>query len=142
MNDVNDANDTVVEGDVPPGLLYSPDHAWVRDEGNGVAAIGMTRQAADAMGKLVYLDLPSPGEKVQAGKPAFDVESAKSISPFISPVTGVVEQNNEDAVDDPAIVNADPYGAWLCIVRIDSDTVNADGYLVDASHYATLVRET
>lgn len=121
--------------DIPEGLLYSRDHAWTRVEGS-LATIGMTRYAADQMGRLVYLDLPQAGDTVQAGEAAFDVESAKSITPFVSPVTGEVVQVNDDAADGPTIVNADPYGAgWLCKVEVDG----AGAGLLDAAAYASFV---
>lgn len=112
-------------------LRYSAEHEWIDDA--SPAKIGITQVAADALGDVVYVDLPEVGDTVTAGETCGEVESTKSVSDLYSPVTGTVVEVNSEAVDNPAILNDDPYGAgWLIIVE-----VSEEGPLMSAADYAS-----
>ncbi|AEG42875.1 glycine cleavage system protein GcvH [Isoptericola variabilis] len=116
--------------DFPTTLRYSVEHEWV-DDGTP-ATVGVTSVAADALGDVVYLELPEVGSTIEAGSVVGEIESTKSVSELYSPVSGTVVEVNQAAVDDPAIVNADPFGAgWLFKVE-----VTATGDLLTAEEYA------
>ncbi len=118
---------------VPAELKYTAEHEWV--SGDSPATVGLTAHAADALGDVVYLELPAVGDRVTAGAVCGEVESTKSVSEVYSPVTGSVVEVNQAAVDDPSLVNSDPYGAgWL--FRVD---VEEAGPLMDAEEYGRLV---
>ncbi|WP_017791828.1 glycine cleavage system protein GcvH [Leucobacter salsicius] len=115
---------------VKTGLRYSAEHEWVT--GDSPASIGISEVAADALGEIVYVDLPEVGTAVTAGEVCGEVESTKSVSEIYSPVTGEVVERNEDAIADPALINSDPYGAaWLFKVA-----VTEEGPLLTAEQYA------
>ena len=117
---------------VAPELKYSAEHEWVaQDSGNDVS-IGISAVAADALGDIVYVDLPEVGAAVIAGETCGEVESTKSVSDLYAPVTGEVTEINPAVVDDPALINSDPYGAgWLFKVAVTSE-----GPLMSAEEYA------
>ncbi|PZR53202.1 glycine cleavage system protein GcvH [Xylanimonas oleitrophica] len=116
----------------PENLQYSREHEWVDDA--SPATVGITSVAADALGDVVYLELPEVGTEITAGQVVGEIESTKSVSELYSPVTGTVVEVNTAAADDPATVNADPFGAgWL--FKVD---VTAKGELMDAAAYAEL----
>ena len=118
---------------IPTDRQYTAEHEWVQIEA-GTATIGVTAFATEALGDVVYLDLPAVGTAVVAGQPCGEIESTKSVSELYSPVTGTVAKNNDAAVQTPEVVNADPYGeGWLFAV-----TVEAEGPLLDAEAYAAL----
>lgn len=113
-------------------LKYSAEHEWIARDGAGPATIGVSAVAADALGDIVYVDLPEAGATVTAGEVCGEIESTKSVSDLYSPVTGVVTETNSGASEDPAIINSDPYGAgWLFKVDVESD-----GPLLSAEEYA------
>lgn len=113
-------------------LQYSAEHEWIARDGEGPITIGVSAVAADALGDIVYVDLPEVGATVTAGEPCGEIESTKSVSDLFSPVTGEVTEVNAAVVDDPALVNADPYGAgWLFKVAVESE-----GPLLSAEEYA------
>lgn len=115
---------------VKSGLRYSAEHEWIDDQ--SPATIGVSEVAADALGEVVYLELPEVGAQLTAGEVCGEIESTKSVSELFSPVTGEVVEVNNAAVDDPAVVNSDPYGAgWLFKVA-----VTAEGPLLTAEEYA------
>jgi glycine cleavage system H protein len=115
---------------VQAGLRYSAEHEWVNDA--SPMSVGVTQVAADALGEVVYVDLPAVGAIVTAGEVCGEIESTKSVSELFSPVTGEVVEVNETVVADPALVNSDPYGeAWLFRVAVRSD-----GPLLSAEEYA------
>lgn len=130
-----------VAGDLPTDLRYSKAHAWVREGADGTATVGITAYAAAQLGKLVYIDMPSEGDELDAGEESFDVESGKSISPFVSPVSGEVTQTNAAADDDPTIVNRDPYGeGWLVKIALaDADAAAVPDGLMTADEYKEFV---
>ena len=113
-----------------PDLKYSKSHEWVRMDGD-VAVIGISDFAQDALGDLVFVNLPQVGDEVTAGEPFGDVESVKAVSDLVSPVTGVVRAINEALLDAPEALNNDPYGAWI----IEVENVTATDELMDAAAY-------
>ncbi|WP_159793219.1 glycine cleavage system protein GcvH [Puerhibacterium puerhi] len=116
--------------DFPANLQYSREHEWVDD--STPAVVGVTSVAADALGDVVYLELPEVGTTIEAGAVVGEIESTKSVSELYSPVSGTVVEVNQTAVDDPALVNSDPFGAgWLFKVE-----VTGTGELLDAEGYA------
>jgi glycine cleavage system H protein len=113
-------------------LKYSVEHEWVAADGAGPSVIGVSAVAADALGDIVYVDLPEVGSTVTAGETCGEIESTKSVSDLYSPVAGEVTEINDAVVSDPALINTDPYGAgWLFKV-----SVTAEGPLLSAQEYA------
>ena len=106
---------------INPDLKYSKSHEWIRMDGD-VAVIGISDFAQDALGDLVFVNLPQVGDEVTAGEAFGDVESVKAVSDLISPVTGVVCEINEELMDAPENLNNDPYGAWIIKVENITDT--------------------
>ena len=116
---------------VQTGLRYSAEHEWIDD--STPARVGISQVAADALGDVVYVDLPEVGSTVTAGETCGEVESTKSVSDLYSPVTGEVVEVNQEAIDNPGILNEDPYGAgWLFSVKVESE-----GELMSAEEYAS-----
>jgi glycine cleavage system H protein len=114
-------------------LRYTAEHEWVAVDGD-VATVGITAYAADKLGDVVYVDLPKAGSSVAAGKVVGEIESTKSVGELFAPVEGEVVESNQAVVDDPTLVNSDPYGSgWLIKVRF---TELPD--LLDAEQYAKL----
>ena len=119
---------------VPDDLRYSSDHEWVRSDGPRVR-VGITDYAQDALGDVVFVDLPDVGTEVSAGESVAEVESTKSVSDIYAPVSGTVVEVNADLADTPEKLNEDPYGeGWLFVIEASSD---AD--LLDASAYRALI---
>ena len=117
---------------VPIDLRYTAEHEWVRE--GDPTTIGITATAAEALGDIVYLELPQPGTALTAGSVCGEIESTKSVSEIYSPVTGTVVAANSEAIADPSLVNADPFGrGWLLKV-----TVEATGTLLGPDEYAAL----
>ncbi|GHE30300.1 glycine cleavage system H protein [Streptomyces sp. 2132.2] len=119
----------------PQQLRYSKEHEWLSDAEGGVATVGITEFAANALGDVVYAQLPAVGDTVTAGETCGELESTKSVSDLYSPVTGEVVEANQDVVDDPALVNTAPFeGGWLFKVRIAEEPAD----LLSAEEYAAL----
>lgn len=114
----------------PVDLKYSKSHEWVKYE-DGVAVIGISDFAQDALGDVVFVNLPAVGDEVTAGESFGDVESVKAVSDLISPVSGVVCEINEDLEDSPESLNEDPYGAWI----IKVENVTDEEELLDSADY-------
>lgn len=115
---------------VQAGLRYSVEHEWVNAE--SPVAVGVSQVAADALGEVVYVDLPEVGAQLTAGQVCGEIESTKSVSELFSPVSGEVVEVNDAVVADPSLVNSDPYGAaWLFRVA-----VSEEGPLLSAEDYA------
>ena len=106
---------------IPAELKYSKSHEWVKMDGD-VAVIGISDFAQDALGDVVFINLPAEGDSVTAGESFGDVESVKAVSDLVSPVTGVVLEVNEELLDHPELLNSDPYGNWLIKVEQVTDT--------------------
>lgn len=115
---------------IPGELKYTKSHEWVKEE-DGVITVGLTDYAQSALGDIVFINLPEEGDDVTAGQAFSDVESVKAVSDVFSPVTGKVAAINEGLLDNPALVNEDPYEAWLIKVEAVSDTEE----LMDAAAY-------
>ncbi len=123
--------------EIPPGLRYSKEHEWVAAE-DSIATIGITDHAQDQLGEIVYIELPSVGDKISKDDPFGVVESVKAVSDIYAPVTGTVVEVNEDLPESPEVVNEDPYGdGWLIKVRI-SDPSDLEE-LMDGDEYAEMV---
>jgi glycine cleavage system H protein len=122
---------------VPDGLRYSADHEWVR-EADGRVRIGITDYAQDALGDVVFVQLPEVGARVDAHGILGEVESTKSVSEIYAPVAGEVVAVNGDLTGAPEQLNADPYGdGWICeIIPAEPDAVAG---LLDATGYAELI---
>ena len=114
----------------PAELKYSKSHEWVKME-DGVAVVGITDFAQDALGDVVFINLPQEGDSVTAGESLGDVESVKAVSDILGPVSGTVAAVNEDLADAPEALNSDPYGSW--IIKVDNITDEED--LMDAAAY-------
>jgi len=119
---------------IPSHLYYTDSHEWVSSEDNDNARIGITDHAQEALGDLVFVELPVVGDEISQGDPCAVVESVKAASDIYAPVSGKIIAINEDLDNDPALINADPYGdGWLFeIDLIDSEEL--DG-LKDAEAY-------
>jgi glycine cleavage system H protein len=122
---------------VPEDLRYSEDHEWVRVE-DGKARFGITDYAQDALGDVVFVQVPTVGSVVTRGASISEVESTKSVSDVYAPVSGTVVEANDALADAPQTINEDPYGeAWIAVVEL-SDPSELD-QLLDAAAYRTLV---
>jgi glycine cleavage system H protein len=123
----------------PDGLKYTKDHEWVRVEGD-VATVGVTDFAQDALGDVVFVDLPEAGEEVAAGDTVAEIESVKAVSDVFSPLTGEIVGVNEDLDGAEESVNEDPYGAgWLFQVKL-ADASELDP-MMDVAAYKAFVAE-
>ena len=123
---------------VPEDLRYTSDHEWVRTEDGGRIRIGITDYAQDALGDVVFVQLPEPGSKVEAGSSFSEVESTKSVSDIYAPVAGTVVEVNNELADAPQRLNEDPYGeGWICTIE-PSDAAAVDA-LLDAAGYQALI---
>src|SRR6185436_4559114 len=106
---------------VPAELMYTKDHEWAHIDEN-VVAVGITEYAQDALGEVVYVELPEEGEKVVQGEPFGVVESVKAVSDLFAPVSGTVVEVNESVIENPGNVNDDPFGdGWLIRIELDSE---------------------
>ncbi|MEU9995269.1 glycine cleavage system protein GcvH [Streptomyces sp. NPDC048370] len=116
----------------PQQLRYSKEHEWLSAVVDGVATVGITEHAANALGDVVFVQLPEVGDTVTAGESCGELESTKSVSDLYAPVTGEIVEANQDVVDDPSLVNSAPFeGGWLFKVRITDepgDLLSADEY--------------
>ena len=122
---------------IPDDLRYSSDHEWIRLEGTR-ARVGITDYAQDALGDVVFVDLPEVGATVAAGASISEVESTKSVSDIYAPVAGTIAEVNGDLAENPERLNEDPYGeGWIFLLDVD-DASALDG-LLDAAAYRTLV---
>lgn len=128
---------TVEPMNVPDDLLYSTDHEWVRRDGDRVR-IGITDYAQDALGDVVFVQLPTLDTEVTAGVSFAEVESTKSVSDIFAPVSGRVSEVNSELADQPDLLNSDPYGdGWICEIGM-TDPAELDT-LMDAAAYRALV---
>jgi glycine cleavage system H protein len=123
---------------IPEDLRYTAEHEWVAGDGSGSVRVGITHFAQDALGDIVYVQLPEVGAEVTAGDPLGEIESTKSVSEIYAPVSGSVVARNEAVVDAPEVINSDPYGAgWLVEIR-PADPAAVAG-LLTAEAYRELV---
>ena len=120
----------------PAELKYTKDHEWMMMEGD-IAVIGISDFAQDALGDVVFINLPEVGDTVTAGESFGDVESVKAVSDVNSPVTGVIVAVNEELADSPENLNSDPYGSW--IIKVENITATEE--LLDAAAYEAFCAE-
>ncbi|NLC76152.1 MAG: glycine cleavage system protein GcvH [Clostridia bacterium] len=123
----------------PNELKYSKDHEWVRVEGNK-AVIGITSHAAEALGDVVFVELPEVDDSVTAGEAFGSVESVKAVSDVFSPVSGTVVAVNEALLDSPELINSDPYGeGWM--IEVEMEDASQLEELLSASDYEAFLKE-
>ncbi len=123
----------------PDDIKYHKEHTWVKISGKK-GTIGITDYAQDALGDIVYIDLPEVDISVEANSEISEIESTKATSSVISPVSGKVIEVNEELSESPEIINEDPYGkGWVAILEIDNPSELDD--LMDASEYEKYVEE-
>lgn len=115
---------------VPAELKYTKSHEWVKEE-DGLYVVGLTDFAQEALGDIVFINMPEEGDDVASGESFADVESVKAVSDVFSPVSGTVAEVNEGLIDEPALINQEPYEQWLIKVKDVSDTEE----LMDAVAY-------
>ena len=121
---------------IPDDLRYTSDHEWVAP-GDGAVKVGITHFAQDALGDIVYVQLPEVGAAVALGDSLGEVESTKSVSEIYAPISGVVSARNDKLEDEPELINSDPYGeGWLVSIEPSDDTELAE--LLDANGYREL----
>lgn len=125
---------------IPEDLRYTENHEWVRLESDGAVRVGISDYAQDALGDVVYVDLPDVGRSVEAGESIAEVESTKSVNDVSTPVSGVVATVNEPLMDTPELVNSDPFGAgwFLTITPAEGESIDA---LMDAVAYTAFTEE-
>lgn len=121
---------------INPDLKYTKSHEWIKEE-DGVALVGITDFAQDALGDVVFVNLPEAGDEVVAGESFGDVESVKAVSDLLSPVSGIVQAVNEELMDAPEMLNSDPYGTWI----IKVEQINDYEALLDADDYEAFCAE-
>jgi len=122
----------------PEQLRYSDNHEWARLEDDGGIRVGITDYAQDALGDVVFVDLPEVGDEVAPGEPFAEVESTKSVSDVYSPVSGTIRLVNELLEDGPEVINHDPYGdGWFVVIDPEEDTTLDD--LMDAAAYRVFI---
>jgi len=120
---------------IPEDLRYAENHEWVRLEAEGGVRVGITDYAQDALGDIVYVDLPEAGGSVLAGASFAEIESTKSVAEVYAPITGTIVAVNEALLDAPELVNTDPFGEGWFVVIMPADTLALD-HLMDAGAYA------
>ncbi|MEV1331453.1 glycine cleavage system protein GcvH [Micromonospora costi] len=119
---------------IPEDLRYTAEHEWVAGDGTGTVRVGITHFAQDALGDIVYVQLPEAGTVVAAGDSLGEIESTKSVSEIYAPVSGTVAARNEALGDTPEVINTDPYGAgWLVEITPD-DPAAVDGLLTAGAY--------
>lgn len=124
----------------PDELRYTEEHEWARVEGRRFT-VGITDYAQDALGDVVYIDLPAHGTPVEQGQPFGEVESTKSVSDLYAPVSGTIVERNETLESQPELVNSDPYGqGWMVVIEADEDA--ATGALLSAADYDKLIESS
>jgi glycine cleavage system H protein len=124
---------------VPEDLRYSKDHEWARLEGDRVR-VGITDYAQDALGDVVFIELPEIGSTVKVDESFSEVESTKSVSDVFAPLAGTIVEINSDLADAPERINEDPYGdGWICLIEPDDPAAYES--LLDAAAYRDLTEE-
>ncbi|HWS37851.1 MAG TPA: glycine cleavage system protein GcvH [Actinoplanes sp.] len=122
---------------IPEDLRYTAEHEWVAGDGSGPVRVGITHFAQDALGDIVYVQLPDEGTVVQAGDSLGEIESTKSVSEIYAPIAGTVVAKNATLTDEPEIINGEPYAAgWL--VEIAPEDPGSVAALLDAAAYRAL----
>lgn len=123
---------------VPDQLLYTEEHEWIATQDDGTIKVGITEYAQEQLGDVVFVELPSADEEVEASAVMAEVESTKSVAEVYAPASGTVVRINQDLVEQPELVNQDPYGAaWFVVLQPDQ-SLDADDFL-DAEAYRALI---
>lgn len=123
----------------PQDRRYTEQHEWARADANRVT-VGITQYAQDALGDVVYVDLPAAGTRVEKGQPFGEVESTKSVSDLYAPLTGTIVERNESLESQPELVNSDPYGeGWMVV--IEADQLDELEGMLSAEEYEKLTAE-
>jgi glycine cleavage system H protein len=128
----------MAEASYPDDLLYHPEHDWARIDHDdpGLATLGITWYAQDALGEVVFSELPPPGTTLTAGDPYAEVESVKAVSDVVAPLSGEIVEINESLADNPHTINEDPYGeGWLVRLRLAEES--GRDRLMDAAAYVS-----
>jgi glycine cleavage system H protein len=121
------------------GLMYTKKHEWARQEG-GYAVVGLSDYAQDKLGEIVFVELPDVGTEVEAGKGSAVIESVKAVADLYAPLDGTVVEVNEELLDQPEVINSDPYGAgWVYKIEIKDES--QFGLLMDRAAYEKFVVE-
>ena len=124
--------------EIPADLRYTAEHEWVKDQGEGVVRVGITAYAAEALGDVVYISLPSLGATVSAGQACGEVESTKSVSDLYAPADGEIVAVNDALDSTPESVNTDPYGeGWMYDLRLADPA--ARSAMLDAEAYSAIL---
>ena len=122
---------------IPENLQYTTDHEWVLIDGNK-AKVGITDYAQDALGDVVFIDIPEIGKLVSVGETVTEVESTKSVSDIYAPLEGKIVEINSELDDGPELLNGDPYGeGWIFVLEIDEAT--SSNWLLSATQYRELI---
>lgn len=119
----------------PADVKYTKSHEWIRRLEDGTCLIGLSDYAQNALGDLVYVNLPEPGDSLEAGQAFADVESVKAVSDVFSPVSGTVEEINQELMDAPETINQTPYEAWF--VKVSQ--IEQEEELMDTQAYEAYV---
>jgi glycine cleavage system H protein len=122
---------------IPEDLRYTAEHEWLAGDGSGPVRVGITHFAQDALGDIVFVQLPEEGTAVQAGDAIGEVESTKSVSEIYAPLSGTVVSRNATLADEPELINAEPYAAGWLIELVPDDPAAVAG-LLDAAAYREL----
>ena len=124
----------------PEDLRYTKEHEWARDEGSGRVRVGITDFAQDALGDVVYVDVPQEAATVTANQPFSEVESTKSVSDVYAPVSGTVAERNALLEERPELVNEQPYGdGWLIVIEVADPALIEQ--LLDAAAYQAFIEQ-
>jgi glycine cleavage system H protein len=122
---------------IPEDLRYTAEHEWVAGDGTGPVRVGITHFAQDALGDIVYVQLPEEGTELAAGDSMGEVESTKSVSEIYAPIAGTVVARNDTLGDEPELINAEPYAAGWLVEIAPADPAALEG-LLDAAAYQAL----
>lgn len=123
--------------EVPGDRHYTDEHEWVLVEADGTVRVGITDYAQDALGDVVFVELPDAGKEAAKGATMAEVESTKSVGEVYSPVKGTVADSNQKLIDQPDLINSDPYGeGWIMLISVEGE-FDASGFL-DADAYRAL----
>jgi glycine cleavage system H protein len=125
---------------VPANLKYTKSHEWIKQEADGTVTVGITDHAQEALGDIVFLELPEAGRTVKAGEECAVVESVKAASDIYAPIAGEIVAKNDAAIDTPESVNQDAYAAWL--FKLKPANAADLGGLLDAAAYEKVAAES
>jgi glycine cleavage system H protein len=124
---------------IPADLKYTESHEWVRTEADGTLTVGITDHAQEALGDIVFFELQQQGKSVNAGDPVAVIESVKAASDIYAPVSGTILEANADVIDQPDLVNTEPYDSWLFKIKPAAGATQER--LMDADAYAKSIGE-